>query len=233
MTAFSFRLFDNDATAPTPDREYASAMSDMHNIWDEGGQPGNPDHLYAALRPASWFTRVGNALGAVAPYVRPPEDTVPRPSPMIGRNGGGMSYRGPQWQAPQAPDLNRRQTYALGDRLGYRFAEGGQLPDAALIARWAAAGGGRPPAEQVPGYATSPNLYRGPGGGQSDGLPARVSPGEYIFSARDVALLGDGNNEEGARRLDEMREQVRGHMMTKGHPPMAKTPLQYLKKGSR
>ena len=36
-----------------------------------------------------------------------------------------------------------------------------------------------------------------------------ISGGEYIFSADDVALLGDGNTEAGARRLDEARDNLR------------------------
>jgi hypothetical protein len=36
-----------------------------------------------------------------------------------------------------------------------------------------------------------------------------ISGGEYIFSADDVALIGDGNTEAGARRLDEARDKLR------------------------
>ena len=36
-----------------------------------------------------------------------------------------------------------------------------------------------------------------------------ISGGEYIFSADDVALIGDGNTEAGARRLDEARDNLR------------------------
>jgi hypothetical protein len=50
---------------------------------------------------------------------------------------------------------------------------------------------------------------RGIGGGQDDKIPAMLSDGEYVFSAQDVADLGDGSNDEGARRLDEMRKLIR------------------------
>ena len=36
-----------------------------------------------------------------------------------------------------------------------------------------------------------------------------LSGGEYIFSADDVALMGDGNTEAGARRLDKARSNLR------------------------
>jgi hypothetical protein len=45
--------------------------------------------------------------------------------------------------------------------------------------------------------------------GQSDLVPIRVSPGEYVFDADSVAALGDGNNAAGAALLDRMREKLR------------------------
>lgn len=78
------------------------------------------------------------------------------------------------------------------------------------------------------GYVT------GPGGGQDDLVQARLSPGEYVFDADSVAALGDGSNEEGARRLDAMREQIRAHKRSappEEIPPMAAAPEQYLMGG--
>lgn len=51
----------------------------------------------------------------------------------------------------------------------------------------------------------------GPGGGQDDAIPAAVSDGEYIFDADTVAAIGDGSTQEGARRLDEFRRNIRAH----------------------
>jgi hypothetical protein len=45
--------------------------------------------------------------------------------------------------------------------------------------------------------------------GQSDLVPIRVSPGEYVFDADSVAALGDGNNAAGAALLDRLREKLR------------------------
>lgn len=50
---------------------------------------------------------------------------------------------------------------------------------------------------------------RGIGGGQDDLIDAKLSDGEYVFSAQDVADLGDGSNEAGARKLDQMRKLIR------------------------
>ncbi len=56
------------------------------------------------------------------------------------------------------------------------------------------------------GYAV-----RGKGTGRSDEIEALLSDGEYVMDAETVALLGDGSNEAGAKRLDEMRVSLRKH----------------------
>lgn len=78
----------------------------------------------------------------------------------------------------------------------------------------------------------SPNYVQGSDAGQSDTMPAQVSPGEYWFDADVVSALGDGNNEAGAVRLDQMRENIRAHKRSAPDseiPPKAKSPLAYLK----
>jgi len=54
-----------------------------------------------------------------------------------------------------------------------------------------------------------PGQVRGIGSGQDDKIPAWLSDGEYVWSAQDVADLGDGSTDEGVRRLDDMRQLVR------------------------
>jgi hypothetical protein len=51
----------------------------------------------------------------------------------------------------------------------------------------------------------------GQGDGRSDHVEARLSPGEFIMDAESVALLGDGDNTAGARKLEEMRKNIRRH----------------------
>jgi len=83
--------------------------------------------------------------------------------------------------------------------------------------------------------AISSQHVRGPGTGRSDSIPAQLSDGEYVLTAEDVALLGDGSNEAGAQRLDEFRQQLRKHKGTalaRGKiSPNAKAPMQYLRGG--
>ena len=77
------------------------------------------------------------------------------------------------------------------------------------------------------------NRARGSGSGRDDTINARLSDGEYVMDAETVALLGDGSNAEGARRLDQMRKEIRaqkGKSLAKGKfSPNAKSPLAYLK----
>ena len=54
-----------------------------------------------------------------------------------------------------------------------------------------------------------PGQVKGIGSGQEDKIPAWLSDGEYVWSAQDVADLGDGSTDEGVRRLDKMRQMVR------------------------
>jgi hypothetical protein len=54
-----------------------------------------------------------------------------------------------------------------------------------------------------------PGKVKGIGSGQEDKIPAWLSDGEYVWSAQDVADLGDGSTDEGVRRLDRMRKMVR------------------------
>lgn len=74
---------------------------------------------------------------------------------------------------------------------------------------------------------------RGAGSGRDDTINARLSDGEYVMDAETVAMLGDGSSEDGARKLDMMREQLRKHKgktLAKGKfSPNAKSPLSYIK----
>lgn len=75
-------------------------------------------------------------------------------------------------------------------------------------------------------------LARGSGSGRDDTIPARLSDGEYVIDAETVALLGNGSTDNGAKKLDSMRQQVRmqkGKALAKGKfSPNAKSPLAYI-----
>lgn len=65
--------------------------------------------------------------------------------------------------------------------------------------------------------------------GQDDKIPAMLSDGEYVIPADTVAHLGDGNNNAGAKKLDEMIKKIRGSKgMKNALPPKAKSLTAYL-----
>lgn len=52
-------------------------------------------------------------------------------------------------------------------------------------------------------------IYSEEGGGQEDNVPIMAAGGEFVIPADVVSAIGDGNNEEGARKLDQMMQQIR------------------------
>jgi hypothetical protein len=82
----------------------------------------------------------------------------------------------------------------------------------------------------------SPRLVEGPGGARDDEIPAMLSHGEYVIDAETLALLGDGSNEAGAKKLDDMREAIRAHKgkaLARGKiSPNAKGALSYIERGA-
>ena len=83
------------------------------------------------------------------------------------------------------------------------------------------------------GLSMVSRFVKGGGTGRSDEISAKLSDGEYVIDAETVAMLGDGSSKAGAKKLDEMRNQIRQHKgraLAKGKfSPDAKSPLTYLK----
>ncbi len=76
-------------------------------------------------------------------------------------------------------------------------------------------------------------LAQGSGSGRDDTIDARLSDGEYVIDAETVALLGDGSTKAGAKKLDQMRAELRkqkGKKLAKGQfSTAAKSPLSYMR----
>ena len=73
----------------------------------------------------------------------------------------------------------------------------------------------------------------GQGDGRSDHVDAKLSPGEFVVDAETVSMLGNGDNEAGARKLEQMRSGIRrqkGKALSKGKfSPDAKSPEAYMR----
>lgn len=171
-----------------------------------------------AKDPKHWGT-IAKAVGALG---------------VLGGGGGGDEQTGGAPATPSSPGLKqlpfgRTQTgqnmdwYTYGERPEQAFYTDNVLPAFT-------------PDEQKPGArhgGLGSRFVRGPGTGRSDSIDARLSDGEYVLTAEDVALLGDGSSDAGARRLDQFRQNLRKHKggaLARGKiSPNAKSPLAYMK----
>lgn len=148
------------------------------------------------------------------------------PAAMVGVNSGQLQQAGytqdpntGNWNPPMELGLGLPQArggYQRGGQYDY-WSQNADVPRAA------------------PSVAASGRYVRGQGTGRSDDIPARLSDGEYVMDAESVALLGDGSGDAGARRLDEMRTNLRKHKATNlqkgGFSHKAKQPHQYMAGG--
>lgn len=187
-----------------------------------GGGPAG-----AAAGGGSMLNRVGQlaALGmvgnALAGGARAGSSSGSAPPPQ--QNDPNMTARLPEVEfrrtrRPLPTDMNR---YAIsgGEQ---DFYDENQLPS---MPRTPAAMGGLMRAAQG-------RYVKGEGHGREDRIPALLSDGEYVFDAETVSMLGDGSSDAGAKRLDQMREQIRKHKaggLARGRmSPDAKDPARYL-----
>lgn len=83
------------------------------------------------------------------------------------------------------------------------------------------------------GGASLANRYvKGDGDGTSDSVPAMLASGEFVIPADVVSGLGNGDNDAGAKVLDEFMKSVRQHKRSTDPaslPPDSKGALEYLK----
>lgn len=165
-------------------------------------------------------------LGASDPLSRMIAQGQIVPGAMVGPGAGGgqlqqAGYRQDpntgDWMPPP-PELGQglpqaRGGYQRGGEYDY-WSQNADVPRAA------------------PSVAASGRYVRGEGTGRSDDIPARLSDGEYVIDAESVSLLGDGSGDAGAKRLDEMRRNLRQHKATNlkkgGFSHKAKQPHQYM-----
>jgi hypothetical protein len=150
-----------------------------------------------------------------------------------GKNKSGGGLQMPQVSPERQEYFNRPQQQFDWNRMMADASAAGMNLHQFMAQNWNSISGGAynsPVARMAAGGALG--MLVGGGSGRDDTIPARLSDGEYVMDAETVALLGDGSNKEGARRLDAMRERLREHkgeMLARGEfSPDAKSPLAYL-----
>ena len=104
------------------------------------------------------------------------------------------------FKTPEAATRYAERLHEDQEDMYVKKAEGGEVNDDMVkhLVAYSQGGGHK-----------GPGKVSGIGSGQEDLIPAWLSDGEYVWSAQDVADLGDGSTDEGVRRLDKMREMVR------------------------
>jgi hypothetical protein len=144
--------------------------------------------------------------------------------------------------------MTQQDWYTYGQRPEASFYSNNQIPLNQTVAGQAK--GGRTPPENLknsgalgqaigqPEFNSAQEQYvpdQGPGDGQSDDVPARLSKGEFVFDAHTVSMLGNGSNSTGAQKLEQLRQNLRKHAAksnSKGKQFMhAKDPEQYMRQG--
>ena len=179
-----------------------------------------PKTDWTKLAPLGLLAASALSSSSGSPTANAPSTGSPDKGEYFNRPMPGFDYAGAQ---EAANDENMSLTAYLNEPGNYeKFASG--APPVASPTAFVAQGG---TLNQIS------NLARGSGSGRDDTINARLSDGEYVMDAETVALLGDGSNSEGARRLDQMRKEIRaqkGKSLAKGKfSPDAKSPLAYLK----
>lgn len=159
---------------------------------------------------------VGGALMALQGLNSPPKGPEAPNGAPVGRSSLLDAPADPMRMARQPIDQTGQDWYTFGTRAALPGDEGRFFTGNNSYVK-AASGGALSHKAPIPARAGALSHVgagavgkKEPGGdGRSDGIPALLSNDEYVWDAETTALLGDGDADAGARKLDQMREIVR------------------------
>ena len=161
----------------------------------------------------SGYGTLGAAVGAAIPNKATPA-TPPPPLTQLPYdpnnvfswmrpNRGALTEEQIENKKLSTPTINPTDIYSQQ----YPYADGGPV------------GMGLPQSAAVPqlmsaaqfGYlnARTGGRIAGPGDGKSDDIPALLSNGEHVIDASTVSDLGNGDNDTGQKRLEEIKQKIR------------------------
>lgn len=205
----------------------------------QGAGNGLVENTGSGTRGIDYPNSGAGTIGTIANYVNKGAKLAGIIKSLSDRRGSSSPKTPPNGGATNGTDTlpvtpyNRVQTPFTGDYMKY-----GMGPEHRFFTT-------PPPAAQLPvsGHAHGGTIERyvsgGTGaGGREDNIDAKLSENEYVIDAETVALLGDGNPEAGARKLDTMRKNIRSHKgkaLASGSisPDAHESPLQYLASGGK
>jgi len=218
--------FDSTPQTPYSDPRAALHGGALSQMRPPSG-PGGPQMAPQGGPP------LGGGMGSPGPQMPPTGSPGPPAPPPPGKPGNeGLINR--------VLTLIRQGTAPPGGTPPGALGDIEQLLEQSGLSRSSRSGGmgssshDRPiPMGQPPGFARGSYVESdGSGNGRSDHVEARLSPGEFVVDAETVALLGDGDNEAGARKLEEMRQGIRrqkGKALAQGRfSPDARDPEDYV-----
>lgn len=169
-----------------------------------GGLFGGGNLMSKALPALMLLSAAGGLSGPKTPTVQ----TTPPPA----SNAPGY-FSQPFTPTPYSPQINPEALKLLMQNPGLYASQGGPgyyQPGTAGV-QLAKGGALRAAAEHIsaPSPAARMGTIKGPGAGKDDEVPAVLSDNEHVWSAQDVADLGDGSSDAGHRRMEEMKRLVR------------------------
>ena len=223
--------FDEPLPLYEMNRQFQGMDPGSYYTYGQAGAPQSGQHLFMQPEPFAGVptdptTPTPGAGGAGGDMQAMIAAGQPVPASAVGIAGTGALTQAGYTQDPNTgnwtpPQLGQglpqaRGGYQRGGEFDY-WSQNADVPQAA------------------PTVAQSGRYVKGQGTGRSDDIPARLSDGEYVMDAETVALLGDGSGSAGARRLDEMRRNLRKHkaqnLKKGGFSHKAKAPHQYMARG--
>lgn len=172
-----------------------------------GAEWGMPDGSGASTAPMSYepFAH-GNPFNRV-PFNLLSSGPIPDRTPRINMRGGDFDRLRPGNAATMPGAIANMSPFSRADggsipgfmRGGYPDLYGVDEPDNLPIRTFDSGG------ESYVGneFSEAP--------GRADDVNAKLSAREYVIDAETMALLGDGNPDAGAKKMDEFRQNVRKH----------------------
>ena len=168
---------------------------------------------------SKYAPQIGSSLALASLIKGKPATKPPEPFGMLPydpNNVPSWMRRPSQQQQIAVSPMNTYQNYAPEQYSGMMginqqmYADGGDV---------APAGMGLPQSAAMPqlmsaaqfGYlnARTGGRIAGPGDGKSDDIPALLSNGEHVIDAATVSDLGNGDNDTGQKRLEEIKHKIR------------------------
>jgi len=145
---------------------------------------------------------------------------IMRYAPLAALGVGALGAMGGfKQEQPQMPDMFKTTGFDLIRRNPelYSLYYGGTRPTSygGSYLRGYAEGGGvmdTPQAMRVGGktYPRKTGPINGPGTGTSDSIPAMLSDGEFVFTAKAVRAMGNGSRRKGAKKMYKLMKMLEG-----------------------